>query len=155
MVMKESRSAKRAKNEAARLFPWEVAVSSQGSRLGPPRPALLPCKCTAAPRSFRRSKNELWGHLSRDGTLQEVQLERALRAEQLPRRHRASLGRARGRARYGALPDLDAGPARASEPPEGRQGSSPSCRPSWSKDDTNCRTRAGGGAATIQQNPTP
>ena len=110
---------------------------------------------SAAPAGVSESKPELWGRGSRDGASEKVAVGESLWREELLH-HAADLGGRAGRVRaHGALQGINAGRARGSDPAARPAGVSAFGSFIKGNLDTNCRTRAGGGAATIQQNPTP
>ena len=120
-----------------------------------PPPPLLPRITSTAPAGVCESKPELWGRSSRDGASEKLALGESLWRERL-RHDAADLGGRAGRVRAARpLHGIDVGRARGSDPAARLAGGAPFDSFIKGNLDTNCRTQAGGGAATIQQNPTP
>ena len=110
---------------------------------------------SAAPAGVSESKPELWGRGSRDGASEKVAVGESLWREELLH-HAADLGGRAGRVRaHGALQGINAGRARGSDPAARPAGVSACDSFIKGNLDTNCRTQAGGRAATILQNPIP
>ena len=106
---------------------------------------------SAAPARVSESKPELWGRGSRDGASEKVAVGESLWREELLH-HAADLGGRAGRVRaHGALQGINAGRARGSDPAARPAGVSACDSFIKGNLDTNCRTRAGGGAATCQE----
>ena len=110
---------------------------------------------SAAPVRGFSCKRELWGRGSRDGASEKLAVGESLWREELLH-HAADLGGRAGRVRaHGALQGINAGRARGSDPAARPAGVSACDSFIKGNLDTNCRTQAGGGAATILQNPIP
>ena len=110
---------------------------------------------SAAPAGVSHFKPELWGRGSRDGASEKVAVGESLWREELLH-HAADLGGRAGRVRaHGALQGINSGRARGSDPAARPAGVSACDSFIKGNLDTNCRTQAGGGAPTVQQNLIP